>query len=104
MESSLTLRSRAHRSKAHASRMLIRGDWLILASLSLAVGCSRNEAGTEPVQRTELALNASGDVLGFEAASAWHGPGVLGTDARHTEGELSLAVRPLFYSRYDSNA
>ncbi|HEX3760949.1 MAG TPA: LamG-like jellyroll fold domain-containing protein [Kofleriaceae bacterium] len=44
----------------------------------------------------------TGQVLGFEASSAWQGPGIVGTSTVHTEGAVSLAVRPLGHAVYHS--
>jgi arabinan endo-1,5-alpha-L-arabinosidase len=49
-----------------------------------------------------LVVASADQVLGFEAAELWQGPGSIAIDPTHTDGQSSLAVRPRGYSLYVS--
>lgn len=79
------------------------GAWAI-ASVVVLCGCARVQSEHESLGSVEQHINAAGTVLGFESASAWHGPGYVSTSSTHTQGLRSLAVDPPSYGRYVSDA
>ncbi len=84
--------------------MVKRGAWSVAATLSFVCACGRVEAPPEELGTSALRLNTGGAVLGFEASSAWHGPGIVTQSALHSEGAASLAVDPPgTYARYTSD-
>lgn len=84
--------------------MVERGVWAV-ATLSFVFGCAQGGANEERWGSSAHRLNAGGDVLGFETASAWYGPGSITSSALSSQGEASLAVDPPgSYARYTSDA
>ncbi|APR80535.1 Arabinan endo-1,5-alpha-L-arabinosidase [Minicystis rosea] len=75
---------------------------LPFCSIALAcLGCaSDTEEAASPIHQ-DRSFTAS-EILGFEVASGWQGPGVLGTGGTRTEGAASLAVRPSNHAIYTS--
>jgi arabinan endo-1,5-alpha-L-arabinosidase len=86
--------------------MASRGDWSLLGVLMLTSACeaTREPPALETRGEARQELNASGDILGFEQPSAWHGPAPLSSSPLHTEGAASLAVRPSGYAQYTSDS
>ena len=77
-------------------RQIIRISWLLVAS---ACGLGSETAKTEQVATSFTPAQ----VLGFEDAGAWTGPGIAGVvDTPRTEGSAALAVDPQSYSLYQS--
>jgi len=75
------------------------------SSLLLVAGCANDLARSESVRSVDVAELQSfttAQVLGFEVASAWTGPNIVGAGSAHTEGAASLAVRPRNYALYTS--
>jgi arabinan endo-1,5-alpha-L-arabinosidase len=69
-----------------------------------ALGCGAADETSPDIDSLSNALvtTSADQVLGFEAAELWQGPGALATNPIHTQGHSSLAVRPNGYSLYRS--
>jgi|GEM_PF-201378 len=78
------------------------GYWLLF-TLVVSTGCGGAPSETELVAHTAQGLTDIDSVLGFEAASAWRGPGALTLSSTSTEGSASLAVTPSGYAQYSSD-
>src|SRR5262249_34328865 len=74
--------------------LVARLSWLVVATACSASSQSVDQAGSSFTED---------QVLGFEDARAWSGPGIIGTVASPSDqGSAALAVAPSSYSLYQS--
>ena len=77
---------------------IVHVSWLVLAT-----ACAADSESSQAIDPQAATTFTADQVLGFEVADAWNGPGMVGTvDDPKTEGSAALAVRPSNYSLYQS--